>query len=68
MYKNNTNVLDPFADVGEEQRVAEAAPVEEKKKASQVNNYVHIRIQQRNGRKTLTTLQGLPKGKFSIVN
>lgn len=34
---------------------------EEKKKAAQVHNYVHIRIQQRNGRKTLTTLQGLPK-------
>ena len=26
-----------------------------------VKNYVHIRIQQRNGRKTLTTLQGLNK-------
>ncbi|KAF8626290.1 hypothetical protein AX15_004961 [Amanita polypyramis BW_CC] len=24
-------------------------------------DYIHIRIQQRNGRKTLTTLQGLPK-------
>ncbi|EOR00371.1 hypothetical protein E3P81_01503 [Wallemia ichthyophaga] len=24
-------------------------------------NYIHIRIQQRNGRKTLTTLQGIPK-------
>ncbi|KAF8508032.1 eukaryotic translation initiation factor SUI1, partial [Hysterangium stoloniferum] len=24
-------------------------------------NYTHIRIQQRNGRKTLTTLQGFPK-------
>lgn len=25
------------------------------------DNYVHIRIQQRNGRKTLTTLQGMPR-------
>ena len=25
-------------------------------------NYIHIRIQQRNGRKTLTTIQGLPAG------
>ena len=25
-------------------------------------NYIHIRIQQRNGRKTLTTLQGLSPG------
>ncbi|RMZ90329.1 hypothetical protein DV736_g2440, partial [Chaetothyriales sp. CBS 134916] len=27
----------------------------------QAQNYIHIRIQQRNGRKTLTTVQGLPK-------
>ena len=27
--------------------------------------HLHIRIQQRNGRKTLTTLQGLPKSMFS---
>ncbi|CVL10888.1 eukaryotic translation initiation factor eIF-1 [Fusarium proliferatum] len=27
----------------------------------QTQNYIHIRIQQRNGRKTLTTVQGLPK-------
>ncbi|KAL2219134.1 translation initiation factor SUI1 [Thermoascus aurantiacus ATCC 26904] len=27
----------------------------------QSQNYIHIRIQQRNGRKTLTTVQGLPK-------
>ena len=42
--------------------------MEDKKKASQVNNYVHIRIQQRNGRKTLTTLQGLPKGMWGGQN
>ncbi|WFC94166.1 Eukaryotic translation initiation factor eIF-1 [Malassezia brasiliensis] len=56
----NLASYDPFADVGEDQPIAEDA-VEDKKKTSQVNNYVHIRIQQRNGRKTLTTLQGLPK-------
>ncbi len=28
------------------------------------DRYIHIRIQQRNGRKTLTTLAGLPKGEF----
>ncbi|WFD35606.1 Eukaryotic translation initiation factor eIF-1 [Malassezia cuniculi] len=55
----NLASYDPFADVGEEIAVAE--PVEEAKKATQGYNYVHIRIQQRNGRKTLTTLQGLPK-------
>jgi hypothetical protein len=27
---------------------------------SKQSNYIHIRIQQRNGRKTLTTVQGLP--------
>jgi translation initiation factor 1 len=35
-------------------------------------SYIHIRIQQRNGRKTLTTLQGLSKGgsisfRFRVV-
>jgi translation initiation factor SUI1 len=44
--------LDPFADA--------ADPLaDEPGKQS----YIHIRIQQRNGRKTLTTLQGLPKGE-----
>lgn len=27
---------------------------------TQSQNYIHIRIQQRNGRKTLTTVQGVP--------
>lgn len=56
----NLASYDPFADVGEDLAVAE--PAEEVKKTTQGYNYVHIRIQQRNGRKTLTTLQGLPKG------
>ncbi|KAJ3205389.1 Eukaryotic translation initiation factor eIF-1 [Entophlyctis luteolus] len=38
---------DPFADIGDEVDV-------------EVQGYIHIRIQQRNGRKTLTTVQGLP--------
>jgi len=42
---------DPFADEGDP-----IGDVESSK------NYIHIRLQQRNGRKTLTTLQGLPKG------
>jgi len=29
--------------------------------AGQTQGYIHLRIQQRNGRKTLTTVQGLPK-------
>ncbi|KAI8990336.1 hypothetical protein BDB01DRAFT_842042 [Pilobolus umbonatus] len=40
--------FDPFADVEEPQ-------------GGNTTNYLHLRIQQRNGRKTLTTLQGLPK-------
>lgn len=38
---------DPFADTGDDD--------------SEITNYIHIRIQQRNGRKTLTTVQGLPE-------
>ncbi|KAL1933873.1 hypothetical protein VTP01DRAFT_7963 [Rhizomucor pusillus] len=40
--------FDPFADVEEDRE-------------TKTSNYIHLRIQQRNGRKTLTTLQGLPK-------
>ncbi|CAG8609731.1 3695_t:CDS:2 [Ambispora leptoticha] len=43
----NLNVYDPFADTGEDE-------------AGQTQGYIHIRIQQRNGRKTLTTVQGVP--------
>ncbi|GAA5808951.1 hypothetical protein MFLAVUS_002351 [Mucor flavus] len=37
----------PFADVDQD-------------KPQQQTNHIHLRVQQRNGRKTLTTLQGLP--------
>jgi hypothetical protein len=47
---------DPFADA------ADPLAAEEPGRQS----YIHIRIQQRNGRKTLTTLQGLPKGESSF--
>ncbi|KIK30964.1 hypothetical protein PISMIDRAFT_85931 [Pisolithus microcarpus 441] len=53
MNVENLNNFDPFAD--EDDPLAGNADV-----GSQ-SNYLHIRIQQRNGRKTLTTLQGLPK-------
>ncbi|KAI9365281.1 translation initiation factor SUI1 [Pilaira anomala] len=39
--------FDPFADVDQD-------------KPQQQTNNIHLRVQQRNGRKTLTTLQGLP--------
>lgn len=42
---------DPFAEAEDNQP--------DTKKGAQ--DYIHIRIQQRNGRKTLTTVQGLPK-------
>ncbi|KAH7103892.1 eukaryotic translation initiation factor 1 [Auriculariales sp. MPI-PUGE-AT-0066] len=48
----NLNTFDPFEDEG--------ADVIDQDVGSQ-QNYIHIRIQQRNGRKTLTTLQGVPK-------
>jgi len=43
----NLKSFDPFADTGETD--------------SKPGNDIHIRIQQRNGRKTLTTVQGVPK-------
>ncbi|TLD17272.1 uncharacterized protein PgNI_00274 [Pyricularia grisea] len=46
--------LDPFAEADEDTG----------DKTNAQAQYIHIRIQQRNGRKTLTTVQGIPK-KFS---
>jgi translation initiation factor 1 len=46
----NFNKLDPFADTGDD----------DKPSTANKGDYIHIRIQQRNGRKTLTTIQGLP--------
>ncbi|KAH8829672.1 eukaryotic translation initiation factor 1 [Flagelloscypha sp. PMI_526] len=53
MSVQNLQSFDPFAEeadlqLGDSQNVGSQA------------DYLHIRIQQRNGRKTLTTLQGLP--------
>ncbi|GAA5851561.1 hypothetical protein JCM9279_006897 [Rhodotorula babjevae] len=45
---------DAFADEGAEDEV------EVEVKAKPQTNHIHIRIQQRNGRKTITTLQGVP--------
>merc|ERR1711862_559816 len=47
---DNLKTFDPFAD-------SEADDFGSKSQSS----YVHIRIQQRSGRKSLTTVQGLPK-------
>ncbi|KAK4699807.1 surfeit locus 1 family protein, partial [Phenoliferia sp. Uapishka_3] len=51
---------DPFADLGEEESTTTSATDLEAKKQNKEANIIHIRIQQRNGRKTITTLQGLP--------
>ncbi|KAF6764835.1 translation initiation factor SUI1 [Ephemerocybe angulata] len=55
MSVQNLQTFDPFADEGD--------PLNEGGGSTEVgtSEYIHIRIQQRNGRKTLTTLQGLPK-------
>jgi len=53
MSVQNLNTFDPFADEGD--------PLGGNADVGTQQNYIHIRIQQRNGRKTLTTLQGLPK-------
>ena len=78
----NLASYDPFADVGDDPSApgsgaksgasaaaaaTETDAIEAKKKAPQ-DRYIHIRIQQRNGRKTLTTLQGLPKGAQSSIS
>ncbi|OAR01669.1 hypothetical protein LLEC1_03982, partial [Akanthomyces lecanii] len=47
----NLKTYDPFAEADEDTGEVN----------KQTQNYIHIRIQQRNGRKTLTTVQGLPK-------
>jgi len=52
MNVQNLNTFDPFADEGDHLGGGEDVGSQQ--------NYIHIRIQQRNGRKTLTTLQGLP--------
>ncbi|RMZ77415.1 hypothetical protein DV738_g4385, partial [Chaetothyriales sp. CBS 135597] len=46
----NLKSFDPFAEADDDTG-----------ETKQAQNYIHIRIQQRNGRKTLTTVQGLPK-------
>ncbi|CRK37206.1 hypothetical protein BN1708_016578, partial [Verticillium longisporum] len=50
----NLKTIDPFADADEGDTNDAAA-------TKQSQSYIHIRIQQRNGRKTLTTIQGLPR-------
>ncbi|KXN74459.1 eukaryotic translation initiation factor SUI1 [Conidiobolus coronatus NRRL 28638] len=53
----NLKTFDPFADVGNE-----GADQSNTTANTSKSGYIHIRIQQRNGRKTLTTVQGLPEG------
>ncbi|KAK2743395.1 Eukaryotic translation initiation factor eIF-1 [Myotisia sp. PD_48] len=46
----NLKSFDPFAEAEEGEQGG----------TNGTNNYIHIRLQQRNGRKTLTTVQGIP--------
>ena len=52
--ENSSNIItnifnkDPFAEQNEDLTNTQ-------------NNFIHVRIQQRNGRKTLTTIQGINK-------
>lgn len=50
---------DPFAEEGD--------PLNASNEVGSQQNYIHVRVQQRNGRKTLTTLQGLPKGEYKLA-
>ncbi|KAK0729668.1 protein translation factor sui1 [Lasiosphaeria hispida] len=45
----NLKTYDPFAEADDDSG-----------QTKQTQEYIHIRIQQRNGRKTLTTVQGIP--------
>ncbi|KAG8884695.1 Eukaryotic translation initiation factor eIF-1 [Tulasnella sp. 403] len=53
MNVQNLNSFDPFAEEGD--------LLKDTDNVGSQQNYLHVRVQQRNGRKTLTTLQGLPK-------
>lgn len=55
------HITDPFADTGDAGEVKVEQTEKPAKSQATGQNYIHIRVQQRNGRKTLTTLQGLPK-------
>jgi len=59
MLSHRGAALDPFADEGD--------PLGSNQDVGSTQDYLHIRIQQRNGRKTLTTLQGLPKGELVVA-
>ena len=49
------NIPDPFGEEGGQMDQDQAITSTKKKK----NNEIHIRVQQRNGRKSLTTVQGI---------
>lgn len=55
--QNITSTFDPFAD---------AVSFEEE--SSKKSGYVHIRVQQRNGKKCLTTVQGIFFLKKKLIN
>ncbi|CAK7239321.1 MAG: Eukaryotic translation initiation factor eIF-1 [Sporothrix thermara] len=58
----NLKTIDPFADAEDDTFDVAHDPRDAHNRRRQ--DLIHIRIQQRNGRKTLTTVQGIPS-KFS---
>jgi len=56
----NLQKKDPFADTGDDSTSGSGGVRLRYEFSTDWQNYVHIRIQQRNGRKTLTTVQGVP--------
>lgn len=58
MNVQNLDVFDPFADEGN--------PLGDTKDVGSTTKNIHIRIQQRNGRKTLTTVQGMDKAQYRL--
>ncbi|KEI39505.1 uncharacterized protein L969DRAFT_17428 [Mixia osmundae IAM 14324] len=66
----NLKAYDPFADVGDEDTdVGIGSGVTKQEfEGKKGSGIVHVRVQQRNGRKTLTTIQGIDEKKFSLKN
>lgn len=56
--QNITSTFDPFAD----------AVSFEEESSTKKSGYVHIRVQQRNGKKCLTTVQGIFFLKKKLIN
>jgi translation initiation factor 1 len=59
--KKKKKLKDAFADAADAEKKAAATEGASGAAPTSAKDYVHIRVQQRNGRKSLTTIQGLDK-------